>query len=191
LICSVPIILVDFDDFSQETVVHETAHSLMRYFMLDKNHVKTVNLIIDIFISLKDLSVILPKDIEIAATEYVDPVHWKSPSAKPEHPSDSFDEFFASAVEGYLTNKKGLINSAGFFIKHTDSKNKKKFRDATSRLLTVLDCIFNNKKLKNLKINTSQNVIDNEINKNLSVPNLKDTLDVHPRLVRLFTPARR
>ncbi len=46
----------------------------------------------------------------------VDPMNWTK-STKSEHPWDNYDEFFASAFEGFILNRKGLEKSIARFSK--------------------------------------------------------------------------
>jgi outer membrane protein OmpA-like peptidoglycan-associated protein len=68
---------------------------------------------------LKDLGVTQPDLAEesVAVGHFmVDPMSW-SKATEPEHPWQNYDEFFASAFEGFLLNRKGLEGSIARFSK--------------------------------------------------------------------------
>jgi hypothetical protein len=122
-----PIIVLDNEDVSPESVAHEMRHAIFDYYQHYKesgDHTEAAVRIAALFFQLRATkplkrqlrnrtfseadNKIIPKERNDTAGIWIfDPVEWSSVEYS-EHPNDNIDELFASARAAYVTSPKGL-----------------------------------------------------------------------------------
>jgi hypothetical protein len=180
-----PVLMLDPNEASEDTVTHEMGHALFHYFGVQAassgtaaNKAGNLRLHIgDVYVRLgrtKPLTAkaTLDKDEEHPVGHWmVDPTQWH-PGSKAEHPWDDPDEFFASAKEAYQTDRRALTRSIEKAVKLDGA-----VRGPGAELLDLLDNLFRSERLPERGLPSARETpAEKALEKGTGISNVEDTL---------------
>jgi hypothetical protein len=191
-LCGQPVLLIDPQEFTEETAAHETMHGVTHVLQQQSQATGAqaagatnfLDQVADIYLQLSNLTIEVRGD-KVEATNLVDP-QTLDPKEKPEHPQENMDEFLSSAVAVFLVSRKALEKKIQEF-----GKKDPKLKAAADQLMKLLDD-FVGKQALPAKAATSISArkdIEAEKKKIKSTPEVDDAVFVtHALLTELLLP---
>ena len=181
LLCGKRVLIIHISEFNIRTAIHEASHHLFHSIELltytaNKHSIGAENFlkkVADIYCVLRTMYATFSPSEEINALAFVDPTFWDTKGAKEEHPLQDVSELFASAVEAFLINVKGLEASIKKFFA-ANNKVRKPMED----LLDILKLLLIKKRFPTKVMITSKTEdINLTLTNGLGMPKMEDTLN--------------
>ncbi|MFT3714204.1 MAG: hypothetical protein QM817_41605 [Archangium sp.] len=178
-----PMLVIDRQYADAPTVAHEAGHAVLESFRVGKNDDVMLRTA-DIYNRLQATKPVSIKGDSAASGMWpFDPSQW-SKSGSSEHPWQNADEFFASAVSAWRSDRAGLEKAIAKFEKE-DPAGAKPARE----MLAMLDELAKNGKVTPPKLDKDAKKAAQAEVARISAPSkVEDTLALHPGLEMALKP---